>query len=293
MVRSEAEKALIKRRKRSRAKKSQSKTKKKNKSPGRPKGSKNKDKNEFTASAELSRINGLLQKLLKLLRKFIAVRYLAVDGHFGHNQAVLMARLNELHLISKMRRDAALWEKYDGKYKGKGRKNKYGKKLHYEQLPHKYWKKINREGELITNYYQAIFLHKEFGGELNVVIIERVNLKTGQIGHAILFSSDVELGSRKVGGLLQFAISDRIQFSGCQAAFRIGRFYESDGNRSGKCGKYGIFDGQYEREIDKKQRRKMRWSAGLKNALSRSKIRGRSNKNTSRKSRNDYKERGN
>ncbi len=198
MVRSEAEKALIKRRKRARAKKSQSKTKKKNKSPGRPKGSKNKDKNEFRASAELLRINGLLEKLLKLLDRFIAVRYLALDGHFGHNQAVLMARLNGLELIGKMRRDAALWEKYDGKYNGKGRKTTYGKKIDYENLPQKHRKKSNREGELITNYYQAIVLHKEFGCELNVVIIERVNLKTGQIGHAILFSSDVELEWEKL-----------------------------------------------------------------------------------------------
>ncbi len=198
MVRPEAEKALLKRRKRARAKKSQSKTKKKSKPKGRPKGSKNKDKNEFTPSAELLRINGLLEKLLKLSRKFIAVKYLALDGHFGHNQAVLMARLNDLHLIGKMRRDAALWEKYDGKYKGKGRKNKYGKKLDYENIAQKYWKNSEREGGIITNYYQGIFLHKEFGCELNVVIIERINVRTKQVGHANLFSSDVRLEWEKL-----------------------------------------------------------------------------------------------
>jgi putative transposase len=41
-------------------------------------------------------------------------------------------------------------------------------------------------------------LHKEFGCELNVVIIERINLKTGQVGHANLFSSDVRLEWEKL-----------------------------------------------------------------------------------------------
>ncbi len=183
MVRSEAEKALIKKRKKKRAKKKSGKqAKKKSKPQGRPKGSTNKDKNEFTPSPELQRIKGLLEKLLKLIRRFVAIKYLALDGHFGHHQAVLMARLNSLELISKLRRDAALWEKYDGKYKGKGRKRVYGKKLDYEKIPQKYWKKSEREGELITNYYQGIFLHKEFGCEINVVIIERINVKTGQVG---------------------------------------------------------------------------------------------------------------
>jgi putative transposase len=200
MVRSEAEKAALKRRKRARAKKKSGAAAKKSKPKGRPKGSRNKDKNEFAPSPELLRIGGLLEKLLKLIRRFVFVKYLALDGHFGHNQAVLMARLGGLELISKLRRDAALWEKYDGKYKGKGRKSVYGKKLDYENIAHKYWKCVprEREGELITNYYQGIWLHKEFGCEINVVIIERINLKTGQVGHANLFSSDVELEWEKL-----------------------------------------------------------------------------------------------
>ena len=131
-VRSEAEKALIKARKKKKAKKTKATKNKKSKPRGRPEGSLNKDKNELKLSAELVRINGLLEKLVKLIRKFVAVNYLALDGHFGHNQAVLMARTNELHLISKLRCDAALCEKYIGEYSGKGRRNKYGKKLNYD-----------------------------------------------------------------------------------------------------------------------------------------------------------------
>ena len=116
-VRSAAEKAAIKERKKPRAKRS----KKPQGSPkGRPKGSRNKDKNEVKLSDELLRINALLVTLLQLLRVFVRVNYLALDGHFGHQQAVLMAQQNDLQLISKLRKDAALYEKYDGAYSGRG-----------------------------------------------------------------------------------------------------------------------------------------------------------------------------
>jgi len=115
-VRSEAEKAAIKAREKKRAKKSK---KSQTKPKGRRPGSVNKDKNELNLSPELLRINDLLSGLLKLLRVFVRVKYLAMDGHFGHHQAVLMTIANDLHLISKMRKDAALYEKYEGAYGGK------------------------------------------------------------------------------------------------------------------------------------------------------------------------------
>jgi len=158
----------------------------------------NKDKNELNLSAELLRINELLSGLLKLLRVFIKVEYLALDGHFGHHQAVLMARENHLHLISKMRKDAALYEKYEGEYGGRGAKKKYGTRLRFDLMPIKYLTKSERVGEIIINYYQGLFLHKEFGQAINVVIIKKLNLKTQKAGHALLFSSDVELGWEKL-----------------------------------------------------------------------------------------------
>ncbi len=196
-VRSEAEKEALKERRKKRAKKSKTT---KGKPKGRKKGSLNKDKNELRLSPELLRINELVAGLMKLLRVFVKVKYLALDGHFGHHQAVLMARANDLHLISKMRKDTALYEKYEGEYGGRGAKKKYGNRLKYDLLSIKYLKCVPRErvGEVITNYYQGVFLHKDFGQAINVVIIKKLNLKTRKAGHAILFSSDVELGSRKV-----------------------------------------------------------------------------------------------
>ena len=194
-VRSEAEKARLKRRKKQRTKKPKNAPKK---SPGRHKGSPNKDKNELKLSTELLRINEMLAGLLKLLRKAVAVSYLALDGHFAHNQAVLMARANDLHLISKLRRDAALFEKYEGAQSGRGPKKKYGARLDYDKIPQEYWKKGTRKGEIITNYYEGIFLHKEFGCQLKIVMIEKINVGTKKVGHVLLFSSDLELGWEKL-----------------------------------------------------------------------------------------------
>ena len=131
-----------------------------------------------------------------------------------------MAQENDLHLISKMRRDAALYEKYEGEYSGRGPKNKYGTKVDYNRLPTKYWKKSQREGELITNYLNGLFLHKEFGQAINVVIIERINLKTKKVGHAILFSSDVGLDWEKL--LDYYSLRFQIEFNFREAKQHFG-----------------------------------------------------------------------
>ena len=203
-VKSEAEKQVSKSRKKRKPKKPKS-------SKGRRQGSLNRDKNEVNLSPELLRINELLFSLLKLVSHFIKVKYLAMDGHFGHHQAVLMARTNDLHLISKLRKDAAIFEKYEGGYGGKGAKKKYGARLKYDLLPTKYLRKSEREKDVITNYYQGIFLHKEFGCELNVVIIVKLNLKTKKTGHAILFSSDVALEWKKL--LDYYSLRFQIEFN--------------------------------------------------------------------------------
>ena len=191
IVRSEAEKKLLKERRKKCPKKVKG-------VKGRTKGSLNKDKNELKLSPELWRINELLKTLVKLLREFVKIRYLAMDGHFGHNQAVLMARANDLHLISKMRKDAKLFEKYEGKYGGRGAKKKYGARLNYDLIPPKYLQKSERENEIITNYYQGRFLHQGFGCELQVVIIVKIDLRRQKTGHATLFSSDIELSWEKL-----------------------------------------------------------------------------------------------
>ena len=104
-----------------------------------------------------------------------------------------MTRQCGLHLISKLRHDAALYFPYDGAYKGCGRPRKYGNKVDYDNLPQQYLKKVSVEDDIQTRIYQATLLNKHFAQTLNVVIIVKINLKTGQRSHVILFSSDLDL----------------------------------------------------------------------------------------------------
>lgn len=179
-------------------KKKSSGTKKSSNLQGRPKGVLNKDKLKLELSSELMRIHELLQSVLKLLRVFVAVKYLAMDGHFGHNQAVLMGRGNCLELISKLRKDAVLFEKYEGEQKSRGARKKKGERLDLDEIPRSYWQKQEREKEIVTNYYAGIFRHPAFGMELKVVIIEKKNEKKKKIGYVLLFSSDVNLSWEKI-----------------------------------------------------------------------------------------------
>lgn len=161
--------------------------------PGRPKGSTNKPKADITLSPELQRIHTLVQDLLHLIVGWLSLTYLVLDGHFGNRAAVHMAQHCGLQLISKLRSDAALYEPDVGPYQGRGPRRKYGAKLNYAALPHRYLKATTVEGTIETRTYQAAVLHKEFGQALNVVIIEKVNRTTQKRGHVILFSSDLTL----------------------------------------------------------------------------------------------------
>jgi putative transposase len=160
---------------------------------GRPQGSKNKPKADVTLTPELQRITSMLGALLKLIAGFIPLTYLVLDGHFGNHNALHMAQQRNLHLISKLRCDAALYLPYAGPYAGRGPYRKYGRKVDYGHMPEQYLKETTMEGPIQTCFYQARLLHKEFAQPLNVVIITKTHVHTQAQAHVILFSSDLEL----------------------------------------------------------------------------------------------------
>ena len=136
VVRSEAEKAASKAKKKTkRIKKDKATAKRKR---GRPKSSRNRDKTQVELTPELKRIQEMIKRQLEMLHNLVAVRYLAVDGHFGNNNALQMTLQCGLHLISKLRHDAALYLIYDGEQKCKGPRKKFGQKIDYCNLPKKY-----------------------------------------------------------------------------------------------------------------------------------------------------------
>src|SRR5919198_49691 len=105
VVRSDAEKAASKAK--AAAQKPQSLCAKRR--PGRPKGSKNTAKADGPLTPELVRITGMLGALRQLIAGVVPLTYVLLDGHFGHHNALQMVRQHNLHLISKLRCDAALY----------------------------------------------------------------------------------------------------------------------------------------------------------------------------------------
>ena len=131
--------------------------------------------------------------MLPLIAGVIPLTYLVLDGHFGNHNALQMARQSHLHLISKLRYDAALSFPYTGPYAGRGPRRKYGHKVDYDHLPVHALTETTVEGHIETRLYQMQVLHKEFAQPLHVVIIAKTNVRTQARAHVVLFSSDVAL----------------------------------------------------------------------------------------------------
>jgi putative transposase len=205
VVRTEPEKAA------SKANAKQTKQPTPNRKPGRPKGSKNKPKAELTLSPELLRIQTMLKAQLQLIAGMIPLVYLTLDGHFGNSPTLQMVRACDLHLISKLRSDAALYFAYAGPYQGRGPRRKYGAKLDVAAIPAKYLRQTSMEDGVETCIYQVEMLHKEFPQPLNVVVIVKTKLKTGARAHVLLFSSDLALAFDKL--VAYYSLRFQIEFT--------------------------------------------------------------------------------
>lgn len=165
---------------------------------GRPKGSSTKAKTSVELTSEHSRIQTLIRSLLARINGLLPLNYLLLDGHFGNNNALQMALQCNLHLISKLRSDSALYLPYDGPYAGHGPHRIYGDKLNPRAIPQRYLCQTSVEEDPETRIYQLLVRHKTFAQPLNLVVIVKTNLKTQAQAHVLLFSSDLALPSDKL-----------------------------------------------------------------------------------------------
>jgi len=161
--------------------------------PGRPKGSRNKNKAEVALNPELQCIQKMLWSFLTTIQGMIHLTYLVLDGHFGNHPAFHMVRQCQLHLISKLRYDAALHFPYLGPSPKRGPRPRLGEQVDVRKIPGAYLKDTKIEAGFETRTYQMQLLHKDFPDPLNVVILLRTNLATQAWANVILFSSDLEL----------------------------------------------------------------------------------------------------
>lgn len=161
---------------------------------GRPKGSKNKNKRQVEWNGELKLLERLVKQLLALIGGLFPLTYLVLDGHFGNNNVCqVVQQCLGLHLISKLRHDAALYFRYEGEQKKSGPRRRYGDKLNCQAIPAQYQMASHQDKQIRTDIYQATMLHECFADPLNVVILVKTNLDTGARAHALLFSTDLEL----------------------------------------------------------------------------------------------------
>ena len=194
---------------------------------GRPKGRKTTDKTAVPLSPELQRIKGMVTALLQLIDRVVPLTYLVLDGHFGTNAALQMVRQCDLHLISKLRADSALYLRYDGPYAGRGPRRKYGDKLSYRAIPERYLQQTTIAQGVETRIYRLEALHKEFAAALNVVIIVKTNLQSGAQAHVVLCSSDLGLSWDKLVDYyclrfqLEFNFRDAKQYWGLEDFMNI------------------------------------------------------------------------
>ena len=166
---------------------------------GRPKGSRNRNKTEVELSDTLKQIQTLIKALLKRIDALIPVRYLVLDGYFGHNNALQMTKQCGLALISKLRVNTALYfSSRETPYAGRGRPRLYGQRFNPQQIDAKYRVSTDTQANITTEVYQATLRHKKFPDPLNVVCLLKTHLLTQRKSHVLLFSSDLTVTAEKM-----------------------------------------------------------------------------------------------
>lgn len=119
--------------------------------------------------------------------------HVVLDGKYGTYPATWAVTQTGLHLISKLRHNAALYFPYDGPKPARGPMPRYGTKLNYAQLPPDSCVSTQQEGDYLVSAYQMQLYHKDHEHRLNVVILVKTHCSTGRQGHIVLFSTDLSL----------------------------------------------------------------------------------------------------
>jgi len=210
--------------KKSQAKKGKkSKGKKKSKKRGRPKGSKNKNRRDVPLTKKQQLMKKWISETKAALNCIgIQLNHFVYDGAFGNNGSVQLVRRCDLHLISKLRCDSALYFPFEGKQKKRGANKKYGDKLRYDNIPVRYLQTSETKDGIHTDIYQMTMWHKLFADKLNIVIIHKTRLEDGKTAHVVLFSTDLTLHyetvitSYRLRFQIEFNFRDAKQFWGLE-----------------------------------------------------------------------------
>jgi putative transposase len=164
---------------------------------GRPKGSKNHVKPEPLLSSILIVLQGALGTILAHIT-LLRVKHIVLDGKFGNYSSTWTVHQTGLHIISKMRQDAALYLPYCGNKPRRGPTPRYGNKLNYAQLPAAYRVATQiDDGYRIETYHMQVY-HHDYADLLNTVVVVKIHLTTGKCGHIVLFTTDLDLTAQQI-----------------------------------------------------------------------------------------------
>ena len=107
----------------------------------------------------------------------------------------MLATSNNLHLISKLKYNAALTFKYTGEQPKRGRKRLYGEKVDAHNIPQTYWKETITTDDTRSEIYNfEAYSQHTFGQQiLNIVVCKTIRLSDNKVAINIWFSSDVDL----------------------------------------------------------------------------------------------------
>jgi len=164
---------------------------------GRPKGSKNYVKPTPVLSPPLRLLQGMFSTVLAQITP-LQVKHVVLDGKFGNYPATWTVRQAGLHIISKMRHDAALYLPYAGDNPRRGPTPRYGDKLNYKNPPAAALVSTQIDDDYCLQIYQLQLYHKDYPDLLSVVLIVKTHLVTGKRGHVVLFSTDLDLSADQI-----------------------------------------------------------------------------------------------
>lgn len=210
--------------------------------PAIPPGCKNKIKQEVILNPEAVCIQTALQSLLNTIEDLLFLKYVVLNRHFGNSPSAFMVRWPNLHLISKMGSDFALYEAHAGQYLGRGGRSKYSQKLDVYRLDDgQYLKATSTEKNILTKIYQGTCYNKEFPFALSVVVILKTNMLTHTQADVGLFSTNLELDYEKIIKYYSLRFQLEFNFRAAKQYWRLEDFMNVKETALGNAAKVYLF----------------------------------------------------
>lgn len=164
---------------------------------GRPKGSKSYAKPDPMLSPLLQLLGQMITAIQAQIA-YLQVKHIVLDGNFGNYPSTWLVRQIGLHIISKMKRNAALYLPYSGSKPPRGPSPRYGDKVNYQHLPQSAQVTSRVEEDYRIETYQLQLYHKDYPDLLNVVVLVKTHLPSDKRGHIVLFSTDLNLTAEQI-----------------------------------------------------------------------------------------------